>query len=239
MNYKAYLEQETPGMWSYDFVYTSIFPLMNMGYTIVPYTEFNHNPKIGDVIFGSVNNVQKYFQKLGINIPNYIGYPEELKEFYNRNIIETSMDKLDNNFPYFVKPSRGVKLFTGALIENKTQLDIIKHDAGNLDLPIYKSEPLDFKSEWRCFVNKGELLGIQFYLGDFRLYPDIKIIDQIISKYKSGPISYSLDVGVTDTGTWIVEINDAWSLGSYGLDSRLYTRFVIDRFRELWKNIIV
>ena len=48
------------------------------------------------------------------------------------------------------------------------------------------------------------------------------------------PISYSLDVGVDDQGdTLLVEVNDCYALGNYGLDATTYTNMLYDRWKEI------
>jgi len=81
-------------------------------------------------------------------------------------------------------------------------------------------------------------LGIYWYLGDFRVFPDMKIIDEAIAEYtKNGaPAGYSIDFGVTDNGkTLLVECNDGWSLGNYGLEPSKYCRLLGRRWHEMMK----
>lgn len=48
------------------------------------------------------------------------------------------------------------------------------------------------------------------------------------------PVTYALDFGVTDEGqTLLVEFNDFTSLGSYGLDPKLYASLITERWMEL------
>ena len=54
------------------------------------------------------------------------------------------------------------------------------------------------------------------------------------------PITYSIDVGVIDTGTSletaIVELNDGFALGNYGLIPRRYAEISRDRGYEILKQ---
>lgn len=48
------------------------------------------------------------------------------------------------------------------------------------------------------------------------------------------PVSYALDVAVTGSGmTILVELNDFWAIGGYGLDGRTYVRMLVDRSQEV------
>ena len=52
--------------------------------------------------------------------------------------------------------------------------------------------------------------------------------------YKSAPRAYVLDFGATSDGeTRLVEANDAYALGHYGLASVLYARLIDARWEEL------
>jgi hypothetical protein len=57
---------------------------------------------------------------------------------------------------------------------------------------------------------------------------------EAIKAFQSGPRAYSLDFGVLRTGeTCLVEVNDAYALGHYGLQSVLYARMIDARWEEL------
>ena len=68
----------------------------------------------------------------------------------------------------------------------------------------------------------------------------------MIETYKDeAPISYTLDVGIIEKDknevlsfeqTVLIEINDFWAIGGYGLDGKTYVRMLIDRFQEI-KNL--
>jgi hypothetical protein len=103
---------------------------------------------------------------------------------------------------------------------------------------VYKQDMVDIASEYRCFVHKGILKGIKHYSGDFTLFPDINLVNEIISSYDNQPISYTIDIGILDNGKNIlIEINDFFAIGSYGLDPKIYVRMLIDRFIEMKSKV--
>lgn len=242
---KAYLEKVN-NEWLDDFVYISRYPLENMGFDIISFDgndfcdnliKFNFTKD--DIMIGSVESTVKFFNFLNIKIPEYIGYPKELSKYYNRNIELIFFKDLKNDFPYFIKPAKEIKLFTGDIISNKNSINFLKdfYDVKN-DTLLYKSNIIDIDSEYRCFVFKNELKGIQFYNGDFKLYPNIDIINNIIKDYKNPNVAYTLDVGINNKkDTFLIEINDMWAIGSYGFNSKLYTKMCVHRMREIIKNI--
>jgi len=251
---RAFLEK-IEKEWLDDFVYISRYPLLELGVDVIPFDgtklstleqySFNINK---DILVGSVQACELFFIQCGIEPPKYLGYPEELTEFLDRKIETISSDKLTTNFPYFVKPKDGVKLFTGTLVENEKELNFLKtFYIANGDIELLLSEPKDFVSEYRCFVHKGVLKGIQWYRGDFTKFPNVYVIKKMIEAYKTSPVSYTLDVGVVmgehiggssviERKTVLVEVNDMWAIGSYGFNGKDYVRMTIDRFQEIAKT---
>jgi hypothetical protein len=244
---KAYLEK-CDKEWFDDFVYTARQPLVDRGFEIVPFngmyldefiekTSFNEN----DIIVGSVEATKAFWEKIGIKTPKYIGYPQSLKDFYGREIKKTRINKIKvEDLPIFIKPADDVKLFTGFVLEkNSTLRDInMYYPDVNPNTLVYTSEPIDIISEYRCFVHKGNLVGIKHYDGDFTKFPDVFTIQSMMQKfYDESPISYTLDVGLIRDGngfkTILVEVNDFWAIGGYGLDGKTYARMLVDRFQEI------
>jgi hypothetical protein len=103
------------------------------------------------------------------------------------------------------------------------------------DQEIYISTPIDFLSEYRVYVNRGKIIDVKHYFGNWRLFPDPVIIDDMVSKVNSiMPISYSVDVGILEDGTTaLVECNDGYALGNYGVESKEYAGMIRDRWWEI------
>ena len=249
---RAFLEKEEKQYFD-DYVFCARTPLINLGVEVVDFDGNGdlsaifdrHNVNPNDIVFGSVQACEMFFFKCYHDIPKYIGYPKSLELFYGRRITETKAGLLPKEYPYFVKPRDGVKAFTGSLVENDAQLKILMdYDVKDkYDYPLYMSEPVKFFSEFRCFVHKGKLEGIQHYAGDFRIFPSVERIQLMIDLYENPNIAYTLDVGLVESGygrekyeTVLVEVNDMWAIGSYGFDAKKYVRMTIDRFLEISKT---
>jgi len=237
-----------------DFVFTSKYQLQNLGVDIIDFDgsnlksldKYEFDLK-NDIIIGSVEATCLFFKKCGIEPPKYLGYPKSLEWYLFRNIIGTTVGELNEEFPYFIKPKNDVKLFTGTLVENSNQLKIFRTHYKDItdQTELYLSEPVNFLSEYRCFVHKGELKGIHWYKGDFKIFPHMPTIESMIQDYVDSPVSYTLDVGMpalsSDSSlnklkTTLIEVNDMWAIGSYGFDAKTYVRMTIDRFQEIYKN---
>jgi hypothetical protein len=101
-------------------------------------------------------------------------------------------------------------------------------------MPVWCSELVDFVSEYRVYVCEREIVGIKHYSGDFRIFVDPKAIDAALLAYTTQPSAFGIDFGVTRDGrTLIVEQNDGFSLGSYGLHPVTYAKLLETRWLEL------
>lgn len=233
--------------WLDDFVYSSVMPLNDLGIQVIAFDgddlesfkdKYFFNIET-DIIIGSVEATKLFFKECGVKEPKYLGYPDSIKEFLHRDIKSLNFKDIKNkSFPYFVKPLDSIKDFTGTTIENNKQFKIFTQYYPIEDnTQLLVSDIIDIKSEWRCFVHKGELKGMHWYQGDFSMFPDHIEIIKMIKAYKNCPVSYTLDVGIIyKTGgevTCLVEVNDFWAIGSYGFNSKTYVRMLIDRFQEI------
>lgn len=99
---------------------------------------------------------------------------------------------------------------------------------------MYCSEVKNIITEWRCFVRYGKILDIRRYKGELGKIYSLKTVRDMVQAYIDAPAAYSLDIGLTENNeTIIVEVNDGYSLGSYGLDPLLYAKLLSARWAEL------
>lgn len=204
----------------------------------VPVSKYN-------IVVGSIENTEKYFNKLGIDIPQALNIPYCLRDYTGRYVLYTTMKGVreGTSFPFFVKPKR-LKKFIPGVVNNEKDLGYYFKDIPD-DEEVMISGKVEFVSEYRVFVYEDKILGVKHYVGDNLVFPDGKMIQKMVDTYNDpilgriSPIGYSLDVGITNTGeTLLVECNDGWSLGNYGLDGISYTNLLIGRWRELTKNCL-
>ena len=168
----------------------------------VPRSKYN-------IVVGYIETTIKFFNDLGISLdPLHI--PEQLLKYTNREINYMSMgDYLDNynKFPVFVKPDSKIKEFITGVITRPSSKEFFTNVDKNTRIQV--SEVVNFLSEYRGFVIDGELKSLQHYIGELDYYPNVSIIREAIKDYKSAPIGYSIDFGVTEDGkTSLIECND-------------------------------
>lgn len=216
------------------------------GIPVVPYYGFGDLKEFFDqgkltkntIVCGHIGDVWEVLGLLGRQIPGPLDYPTHLKRFLRRKTWETTLGEVRAGIDtVFVKPTKQ-KLFTGLVWDPSnpvTRLSIAIHPD---DTPCLASELVDFVSEWRCFVRDGEIVGCKHYRGDWSISPDRLTVSEAVEVGRSEkmPAAHALDFGVTSSGeTLLVEANEGYALGSYGLPSIVYARFLEARWVELVK----
>jgi hypothetical protein len=165
---------------------------------------------------GSVEFVTEFLSHFYGLTPKPINVPECLFDvrYSQRPIINGNhMDLEDRRGKWFVKSNEKIKGFAEVL-----RLD--ENHVWNIPAGHYQiSEYITIDSEWRTFVFEGKIVGLKHYSGEFIKFPQIQSISNMVSAYeKSGtaPVAYTLDVGVNDYHTFVVEVHDFFSCGLYG-----------------------
>lgn len=138
--------------------------------------------------------------------------------------------------PSLVKPAaHDLKRFAEHVVANYA--DLAKTAALAADIEVSCADALDMVSEYRVYVTRGEIVGCKHYFGDFRKFPDFKVIDRAVQAFKPAPAGYAIDFAVTGDGkTVLIEVNDGFALGSYGLNPMLYSGLLEARWLELLKG---
>ena len=190
------------------------------------------------IVVGWIRTVRKAFQVIGATDPQEVSIPTELAEFAGRKTWESTLGEIRkvDDYKVFIKPLDGHKLFAGH-VRTGNMADLIQTAPFPDETKLLCSDVVNFVSEYRGFVLDGKLIGLKHYAGDYKLMIDTSIVENAIRQYKTSPIAYSIDFGVTDDGkTLLVEVNDAFSLGSYGLDRVWYARMIEARWDEIVGN---
>lgn len=195
----------------------------------------------GTLIHGYVRVVRDALRSLGVEKPKPRvdgAPPEELLGFYGRNIWTSTMGHIRHKWTedkhVFIKPLHMHKAFTGHVTSGQIR-DLIETASFPDDFEVLCSEPVSFVSEYRLFIHRGLIVDCRRYRGIYTRLVDIEGVGQdCVKAFKSAPVAYALDLGLTLEGkTLVVEVNDAFSLGAYGMPSIPYAQMVIDRWEEL------
>ena len=187
--------------------------------------EFDEDIFKDSVPVGSVEYVTNFLEFHFNKTPKPINVPAELMKFeFTRRAVMNGTEK-DITDKFFVKSNDKIKSFTAIASEAPI---------GNYQI----SEVVDFESEWRAFVYKQKLVGLQNYTGDFTLFPDVSMINQMIDQCESLPVAYTLDVGIMDGHTVVIEAHDFFAVGLYGFsDLRILPYMYSNWFNQYVGNI--
>lgn len=234
---KAYIQTEQSGEFYNVNTFIAYEGFKKFGFEIKKFIDVDEildkNPD--DIIVGGIGSVRKRLQNLNILRQNKeIDYPEELEPFLKRKIWSSTINEIFNKKEWniFIKPQVETKLFAGKVIKN--EMDFLGLIDNERDTQIWCSELVNFKTEWRCFIRYKEILDIRRYKGDWDTKIDINIVKDAISKFTLQPNSYALDFGIDENGEiFLVEVNDGHSLGTYGISSTDYAKFLSARWSEL------
>jgi len=74
------------------------------------------------------------------------------------------------------------------------------------------------------------LVGLQNYTGDFTMFPNVNKINEMIQTYKSSPVAYTLDIGINDKDTFVIEVHDFFSCGLYGFSNHKILPFMFSKW---------
>jgi hypothetical protein len=177
-------------------------------------------------------------RQIGVEVPLPLNLPQPLLSFAGRRVWETTLGAIRKEAetgqvaPVFVKPLVETKSFAGCVVTGRAELERLQHFDD--DVRLQAAEPVAFVSEWRYYVNRGAVVGIAHYKGEWSIVPEVSVVRQAISAYASSPIAFSLDFGVTANGqTLLVEANDAFALGAHGIDAVAYAKMLEDRWLEI------
>lgn len=197
------------------------------------------------LVVGDFETTTSALKQLGVRPPKPNDYPKSLRHHLHRRIRKSTLGKVEqqllNGFsePFFLKPAGRAKCFIGGLVEHPD--DIYYHAAGvSAREPVWVVEPVEWLSEWRCYVIDQEIRSIDFYSGDPERPIASEIVKQAVEELAQGEealASFTLDFGVLSSGeTALVEMNEGYSIGAYQIDSSSYADFLIARWEELLKT---
>jgi hypothetical protein len=213
-----------------------------MKYRLTPFEEVaegNWDSLIRTNLFvGSVEFMREVFKRIGLNdvrLPLNSDREHEiitLGEAKERAKIEK----------IFIKPIQ-IKLFTGFVLDQMIYscLSGLPDDTKVMAYEPFKGKIL---SEWRVYVHNNKMVDSRNYSGDFTISPNYNYVQSIIETYKNKlPCAYTVDIGIIDypsvlstNDNVVVEFNDFFAIGQYGMPNDEYLRLLMDRYFEIVKK---
>lgn len=245
---RAYIQQVNPGDSNYLGMMQSAYWFEQRGYEIVRFSIddidngrldddlFNHPEEM--VVRGGVGTIRKVLLRAGRPLPPPLDLPASLAPWIGRNYWQTTLGQVrasldsDNFIPLHIKPLDHLKLFTGHIVREFR--DLIATAGIPAETPVLAQEVVPFISEWRATILRDRILNIGHYRGDPLVFPDPERVRSAISAFENRPIGFAMDWGInSDNRTLLVEVNDGFALGNYGVPGTAYTALIEARWQQL------
>lgn len=245
---RVYSLKEEPGSPRYASAHQTDYAFWQRGYEVITFAreqlssgEFDEivAHEAEDVVFyASLGVMNEVFERAGRPAPVLPDYPEALTEYLGRRVSSASMGEVrewhehePGRFPLHIKP-QARKLFTGCIVE--TSRDLQKLYAVDSSEAVFVQDVIPMRSEWRATILRGEIVSVAHYHGEPCLFPDRETMRAAVGAFSSAPWGYAMDWAVTDDGrTVLVEVNDGFGLGNYGVKGYLYTALLECRWRQI------
>jgi len=181
-----------------------------------------------NVFIGSVEFMKEVFSKVGktdVRVP----------QNSNRECKVMTLGEAKSIGDVFIKPF-DIKLFTGFVLDKMIHTSISNIPDDTMVM-VYDVFPSPIKSEWRCYIHRDKVVDIHNYSGDFFTAPSKEYLESVINSNKSKfPIAYTIDIGVLENGdNVVVEYNDMWAIGNYGINNYDYFKLLRERYFEIVK----
>lgn len=243
----VYIETDSDGQILNNNLYAAYEGFSKKAYDIKFYHLLAPTTNKDDIVCGRISAVKEAWRYLGVAAPAQLDYPESLTPFLKRTMRVSTVQEVHHEMwaavyareakSLFIKPKVIGKLFTGHVINTENTKSFEKSLVGDMSAEVWVSDPLHFISEYRCFIHNNEIVGAKNYYGDFREHPDWMTVQLAVERFAPyAPVAYSLDMGLSDLGTVLVEVNDSFALGHYGLDSFKYANMMEARWDEVCGN---
>lgn len=198
------------------------------------------------LVCGYIGDIHRGLQKIGKPLPPTLDYPEPLKPFFGREIVESTLGEVrrsvhNESQQVFIKPVEH-KAFTGFVYDGgpASRRRVVLFDDCT---PVWKAEVLPMISEYRCVILEGDIIDVRRYKGDWSVAPHRDDVEAAVDAYQSSgtaPACYTLDVafvpidgGLHGAKTVVVEVNDGYAFGHYGMLPEAYASCLAARWKEM------
>lgn len=202
-------------------------------YTLVQFADlkehenkFKHNPYVGTVEF--MNYIWKH---LHVN-PRIENTPD-------RSYLETTLGQAKKMTGVFIKPKQ-LKLFTGLVLDGShyTCLDSLSDDT---EVMLYAPFKSPIASEWRFYIMDNIIEDCRNYSGDPMIFPDVKFVQHLLNmnkRFDDDISTYCIDLAILENDDQVVvEQNDMWAIGNYGVRNDIYLKMLETRYLEIIKHL--
>jgi hypothetical protein len=191
------------------------------------------------LVVGEVHVVESALTQLGREVPSENCYPEVLRPYLLRRVWPSTIGAVTGALmsgqlaECFLKPRGRIKTLTGRMMDASDVGQLMQHAASTA---VWCAELVSFRSEHRAFVIDGQVRALRLYGGDAEL-PDESLVRTCVDAWTASgqaASAYAIDFGVLRDGrTALLEVNDGYSLGTYGCPPEVSVELLMRRWTEL------
>lgn len=191
------------------------------------------------LVVGTLPFIKAALRERGLIMAMENTYPQSLMPFMHRNVwrerLSHALDRAEMGRKCFTKPSERAKRFTGLVLESGSDWRVGGVPRSE---PVWSSDLVTWRSEWRVYVRNNEIAFCGHYSGDKGIEPDYFQVSIMMAAYSAANVghgSYAMDVGVLECGqTALVEMNDGFAIGAYDqIPGDVYLEFLQSRWNEM------
>lgn len=183
-----------------------------------------------NLFVGSTEFMREVFKRIGL---------EDVRLPYNSNrksetiTLKTAYERVANGDKLFIKPKE-IKLFSGLILDGMNYSCLCDKPLETL-LFAYAPFESELVSEWRLYIQHNKIIDSRNYSGDFMISPNYEYATTVIAENKKTfPCAYTIDIGILESGeNVVVEFNDMWAIGNYGIPNDIYLTALKYRYFEI------
>ena len=182
----------------------------------------------GNLFVGSVEFMTLVFSR----IDKKISALKNVFQEFELATLEIARQKVESGGRLFIKPIE-IKQFTGMVFDAQT-INQLGSYASTAQVIIAKPYQHRLISETRCYIHHNKIVDARNYAGDFKVSPDYTWAESVLSKLSDFPVAFTMDIGVLENcENVVVEFNDMWAIGNYGIENALYFKLLRGRYFEI------
>lgn len=184
---------------------------------------------------GSVEFMTEVFRQAGISPAPRL--PENSNRISEKITLGEAKMRASAGEKLFIKPVE-IKLFTGFVLDASIY-SCIKNLPDDVPVLTYKPFDKKIRGEYRIYIHNHRMVDAHCYAGDFMAHPEYGTAQNIIeeNKEKGFPCAYTMDIAIFwDSRTTVIEYNDMWAIGNYGMPNDTYVHMLMDRYFEIMKK---
>lgn len=179
---------------------------------------------------GSTEFMREVFKRIGLED---VRLPANSNRGMRIISLRDALNEAAEGKKLFIKPKE-IKLFSGFVLDGSSYSCL--HGLPD-DTQLMADVPFESRiaSEWRLYVHNNKIIDSRNYAGDFTLGPDYSFAKQIAKEnIDSFPCAYTIDIGILESGeNVVIEYNDMWAIGNYGMENDKYLKLLTDRYFEI------